>query len=105
MIFTALSSASSNVPERVIKITAHRFAYQPATINVKKDESVILEMTSLDVIHGFNLFAFGIRQDLLPGETVRIHFIAHRTGTFPFACDIFCGTGHEDMNGMLIVTE
>jgi cytochrome c oxidase subunit II len=27
-----------------------------------------------------------------------------KTGTFTFACDVFCGSGHEDMTGTLIVT-
>jgi cytochrome c oxidase subunit 2 len=27
-----------------------------------------------------------------------------KTGTFTFLCDVFCGSGHEDMSGTLIVT-
>jgi heme/copper-type cytochrome/quinol oxidase subunit 2 len=27
----------------------------------------------------------------------------HKTESFAFLCDVFCGTGHEDMNGTLIV--
>ncbi len=26
-------------------------------------------------------------------------------GRFPFHCDVFCGLGHGEMTGMIIVTE
>ena len=41
--------------ERVIKITAHKFDYTPNQIHLKKAEPVILEFTSSDVDHGFNV--------------------------------------------------
>jgi cytochrome c oxidase subunit 2 len=27
-----------------------------------------------------------------------------KSGTFTFLCDVFCGTGHEEMSGTLIVS-
>ena len=27
-----------------------------------------------------------------------------KAGTFIFLCDVFCGDGHEGMNGTLVVT-
>jgi hypothetical protein len=27
------------------------------------------------------------------------------TVRFPFRCDVFCGSGHEDMSGKLVVTD
>jgi cytochrome c oxidase subunit 2 len=91
--------------EKVIKITAKRFEHSPRKITLKKGEPVTLEFTSLDRPHGFNCPDLGIRTDILPGKVSSIHLTPDKTGTFPFHCDLFCGEGHENMTGEIIVTE
>lgn len=91
--------------EKVIKLTAKKFEYSPAEITVKNGEPVVIEVTSEDVKHGFTLPDFGVRIDIKPGSVNRITFTPNRVGRFTFACDVFCGGGHEDMSGTLIVTE
>ena len=91
--------------EKEIHITAKKFDFTPDTITVKKGEPVVLVISSQDRKHGFNLRAFGIRADINPGETARIHFNPNKTGKFSFSCDVFCGEGHEDMTGTIVVTE
>lgn len=89
----------------VIKITARRFAYDPAVIHLKKGHPYILEVTSVDALHGFNLVEFGIRSDLKPGVTARFDLTPAKPGRFIFHCDIFCGTGHDEMSGEIVVSE
>jgi cytochrome c oxidase subunit 2 len=89
--------------EKVIKIVAKRFDYTPGNFTLKKGEPVILELTSADVLMGFNLPDFNLRADIIPGKVTRVRFVPDKTGTFIFLCDIFCGTGHEKMNGKLTV--
>lgn len=91
--------------EKVMKIAAHRFRYEPETLTLKKGEPVILEFTSIDVVHGFNLPDFNTRIDVLPGETRRVRLVPDKAGTFSFHCDNFCGVGHEEMAGVLTVVE
>ena len=91
--------------EREIHITAKKFEFTPDTITLKKGEPVVLVLSSQDRKHGFNLRAFGIRADINPGETARIQFNPNKTGKFTFSCDVFCGEGHEDMTGTIVVTE
>ena len=88
---------------RTIKITAKKFEYSPAEVHLKRGEHVVLELTSLDRKHGFKLPELGIRADVPPGTTARIEVTADKPGRFPFACDVFCGDGHEDMTGTLVV--
>ena len=38
----------AQTPERVIRITAHKFAYEPNEIQLKLGEPVVLELTSKD---------------------------------------------------------
>lgn len=89
--------------ERVIKITAHKFDYTPNEIRLKKDEPVVLEFTSTDVDHGFNVPDLGLRADALPGQVTRVRFTPHQAGKFEIHCDNFCGLDHDTMGGTVVV--
>jgi cytochrome c oxidase subunit II len=91
--------------EQMIRMTARKFEYSPNEITVKKDVPVVLEITSLDRDHGFKLREFGIRADIKPGGVTRVRMVPDKVGRFPFECDVFCGTGHEEMSGELVVTD
>ena len=45
----------------------------------------------------------GLRIDVEPGKTAQVRFVPEKAGTFLFHCDIFCGTGHEEMAGTMVV--
>jgi cytochrome c oxidase subunit II len=97
-------SQSMSGGERVIKISAERYEYSPGTVTLKKGEAVILELTSEDRLHGFHIKELGVRADVLPGQPVRVRVVPDKIGSFPFSCDLFCGSGHGDMNGVITVT-
>jgi len=90
---------------KVIKINAKRFDYTPGNITVRKGQPVILELTSRDVVMGLNLPDFSVRGDMVPDKLTRVQFVPGRTGTFTFVCDIFCGNGHEEMQGTITVID
>jgi len=104
LIFTVTRSFSEPSGQ-VIKISAKKFEYSPAEIRVKKGVPVVLELTSQDRHHGFNCPPLGIRADILPGQINKVSFTPQQSGTFVFFCDVFCGEGHEDMSGKIIVEE
>jgi len=89
--------------EKVIQIRAHKFTYVPDEITLKLNEPVVLEFTSEDVTMGFNLPDFKLRTDIFSGRTTRVRLVPDKVGTFQFHCDIFCGDGHEDMDGTIRV--
>jgi cytochrome c oxidase subunit II len=95
----------SSATEKVIRLKAKKFEFTPGEITVKKGEPVVLELTSEDRTHGFNLPDFGVRTEVKPGTVSRVRFTPEKAGKFGFACDVFCGSGHEDMSGTLVVTE
>jgi cytochrome c oxidase subunit II len=64
---------------------------------------VVLELTTLDRRHGFKSTLLGLRADIIPGQTARIRLVPKQAGTFAFHCDVFCGSGHEDMSGTIVV--
>jgi len=98
-----VSLAAAAAPPRVIQITARKFEFSPAEIHLRRGEHVVLELTSLDRRHGFKLPELGIRADVPPGGTARVELTPEKAGRFSFACDVFCGDGHDDMAGTLVV--
>ncbi len=102
---STLAHAQGDLAERVIRITAKKFDFTPSAIVLKKGQPVVFELTSADRIHGFQIKAMGVHAEILPGQTVRVRVTPDKTGTFVFACDLFCGSGHEDMNGTITVTD
>ena len=103
--FALYVRANALPAEREIHITAKNFKFTPDTITLKKGEPVVLVISSQDRKHGFSLRALGIRADVNPGGTARIRFTPNKAGKFTFSCDVFCGDGHEDMTGTMVVTE
>lgn len=91
--------------EKVIRVTAKNFEFSPGEIKVKKGEPLVLEFTSTDRAHGFYLPDFGVETKIKPGAVTRVSFTPGLTGKFNFACDVFCGSGHEEMSGTLVVAE
>jgi cytochrome c oxidase subunit 2 len=100
-----MKAGGAPAAEQVIHITARNFEFSPGMITVKKGVPVVLELSSADRKHGFRLRAFGVRADIKPGGVSRVSFTPDRTGRFTFSCDVFCGEGHEEMTGTLVVTD
>lgn len=84
-------------------MTAKKFEFSPASITVKEGDEVKLIINSLDVPHGFSIDELGIKQDIEVGKPTTIEFTATKKGTFRFYCSLFCGTGHREMEGQLII--
>ena len=107
--FIGLGAGAAHVAaqpaEQVIKIAAKKFDYTPNQITLKKGVPVVLEFTSADVVMGFNVPDLGARTDIVPGKVARVRIVPDKVGTFAFFCDIFCGSGHEDMTGTITVVE
>ncbi len=97
-------SALAASQERVIKVVAKRFTYTPNRILLKQGQPVTLELTTADIPMGFNAPDFAVRTDILPGTVSRVRFTPDKVGEFGFHCDLFCGSGHEDMTGVIVVT-
>lgn len=100
---SAASDADANV--QVVKVVAKRFSYTPSTITLKKGVPAVLEISSVDFTHGFNVPDLNLRADLPPGKVTKLKIMPDRVGKFEFLCDNFCGSGHEEMNGEIVVVE
>lgn len=103
MSYAHQDPATASAP-RVIEVVAKRFAFEPARIEVTEGERVRLVVKSGDGVHGFEIKKFKVAKTIPRGDTaVTIDFTASAAGEFPILCSEYCGDGHEDMKGMLVV--
>ena len=61
--------------------------------------TVVIQLTSKDVIHSFTLNEMRVKQDANPGMTARVWFTPTLTGNWDIACSQLCGLGHYRMRG------
>jgi cytochrome c oxidase subunit 2 len=89
----------------IIEVIARKFEFEPSRIEVVEGDHVRLVVRSADGVHGVGIKKFKVSK-LVPrgGDTVTIDFVASAAGTFPILCSEFCGDGHEDMTGTLVVS-
>ena len=96
-------SAQTTEP-RVVEITARRFSFEPPEVDTTVGERLRLVVRSADGVHGLEIKKFKIKKEVpRGGEPVTIDFTATTEGSFPIMCSEYCGDGHNDMRGMLIV--
>jgi len=88
---------------RIIPIQARKFTYEPAELTLKLYEPVVFRLTSADVVMGFNVPDFKVRGTIIPGQVTEVAMTPNKTGEFIFLCDVFCGSGHENMEGTMRV--
>jgi len=72
-------------------------------LRVKAGQVVLLEVTSLDVIHSFFVYDLGVKIDANPGHVNNYWFRADTPGQYRIVCAEFCGVSHYAMIGKLIV--
>src|SRR3981081_3398255 len=74
-------------------------------LHVPVNRPVIIELSSKDVIHNFNLTNMRIAQDAIPGSIIPMWFKPITTGTYEVICGQLCGLGHYSMKATVVVDE
>lgn len=88
--------------ERTIHMGVRQYAWEPAVITAEKGELVRLIIHNADVKHGLAIPELGVNQDI-PSDGAIVEFVASRRGKFEFFCSVWCGEGHMEMQGRIIV--
>jgi len=70
---------------------------------VPAGEKVVLALRTRDVIHGFFVPDFRLKQDIVPGRDARVWFEAPAPGRHDLICAELCGWGHYKMAGSIRV--
>ncbi len=106
--------------ERVLTITAHKYAYDPPILRVNRGDRVRIRLVAQDVTHGFYVEGYDLDAKVRPEnptfwmrrpsrhddyqEVSEISFVADRPGKFHYRCSLTCGYMHPFMQGELIVS-
>jgi heme/copper-type cytochrome/quinol oxidase subunit 2 len=86
-----------------IKVEVFQYGFSPDPLVVKEGDIVKLDVTSRDVTHGFYIKEYNINVAIKEGEHKKVEFFAGREGVFDIVCSVYCGPGHSEMKGKLIV--
>lgn len=72
-------------------------------LEVPVGRQIELFMKSKDVIHSFFVRELRVKQDIVPGMDIPLHFTPLKTGTYDIMCSQLCGMGHNRMHSTLRV--
>ncbi len=89
--------------ERTIHMGVRKYVWEPATITAKKGELVRLIIHNADVQHGLVIPDLGVMNRDIPEDGAVIEFMASKRGAFEFFCSYYCGEGHIEMRGKIII--
>ncbi len=103
LLATVASRGRAEEEPRTVDITAKRFEFVPATLTLKRGETVLLRVKSEDVIHGLFSREFKLDADLEPGKTQEFTVTPQNAGQFAAICHHFCGAGHANMRLTIVV--
>lgn len=103
LLGVAVPAQSAGKGERVIRVEASQYRFDPGVIRVNRGDTVTIELVATDVVHGLYLDGYGLQVEADPGQTARLTFVADRAGTFRFRCSVSCGAMHPFMIGKLRV--
>ncbi|MGH2740058.1 MAG: cytochrome c oxidase subunit II [Actinomycetota bacterium] len=74
-------------------------------IHVPVGSPVTVELHSKDVIHSFWVPRLAGKQDVVPGRTISLDFVAAAPGVFPGQCAEYCGLSHANMRFIVVAEE
>ena len=74
-------------------------------LELEKDQSYRLHISSLDWQHGFSLQPVNINLQIHPGYEMVVTVKPDQLGDYGIVCNEFCGIGHHTMLGKMLVVE
>jgi len=88
---------------RTIEVTARQFAFEPATLDIQRGDTVTIHLESLDAAHGFFVDGYDVDIQAEPGKSAETTFVADKPGKFKIRCSVSCGALHPFMIGEMNV--
>ncbi len=85
-------------------LQAQMWSFYPV-LRFKKGQTYRLHISSMDLQHGFSVQPINMNFQVLPGYDHVLTITPTMSGDFPIICNEFCGIGHHQMTGKIIVTE
>jgi heme/copper-type cytochrome/quinol oxidase subunit 2 len=90
--------------ERTFTVSAHKYSFTPARIEVTQDDLVRIAFSTSDIPHSFTIDSYRIAKRVEPGRPIVFEFRADQPGRFPIYCSLATDELCKEMVGELIVT-
>jgi cytochrome c oxidase subunit II len=87
----------------VVPVVAGMFSFNPDPIEVPAHVRVTFRLTSMDVIHGFEVVGTNANAMAIPGYVSQFTVTFAKPGEYTIACNEYCGLMHHGMVGKLVV--
>lgn len=84
-------------------VVARAFHFEPAVLRLPLNVPVTLHVTSADVMHGLYLERTNVNLNIIPGQVSTTTFTLRHPGDHAVICHEYCGTGHHQMLGRVVV--
>lgn len=91
-------------PRKDVFMLAEQWRWSPVLV-LRKGEWYKIHMSSKDVMHGFSLQPVNMNFMVYPDYDYVLSFKPTETGDFKVVCNEFCGIGHHQMLGRIVVIE
>jgi cytochrome c oxidase subunit 2 len=85
-------------------LRATSFVWMPV-LKLEEEKEYVLHISSLDVNHGFSVLPLNVNPQIVPGYDYGIRGTPTEAGDFRTVCNEFCGIGHHNMVGRVVVTD
>jgi cytochrome c oxidase subunit 2 len=84
--------------------TTTGWVFTPSEITVPAGSTVTFFIASKDITHGFKILDTDVNIMIIPGQLSQVSHTFDEPGEYPFFCQEYCGGGHQNMSGKVIVT-
>lgn len=72
-------------------------------LHILLGQPIKMVLRATDVLHDFYVPQFRAKMDMVPGMVTFYWMTPTRTGTFDILCAEYCGVGHHEMRGQVVV--
>ena len=101
---TSGSNPASSGVVKDITITATNYEFRQEGSAINKGDTVRLTLVVEQGTHSIVLSGYNVEITPTPaGKSQSVTFVADKSGTFNYHCNNYCGSGHKDMVGTIVV--
>lgn len=84
-------------------MVAMAFGYSPEKMEIPAGATIHFQVTSPDVIHGFQIPGTNVNMMIIPGQISHFTYKFKKPGEYLIVCNEYCGAGHQFMATTIIV--
>ena len=106
--YTVRTETADNIPVVAppagsdVYLVARLWNFWPI-LELEKDKTYRLHLTSMDYNHGFSLQPVNINIQVVPGYEHVVKITPNKSGTYSIVCNEYCGINHHTMVSRLYV--